>query len=186
MLKRLSCSSALLCALSIATSGCAGSESQPQQNEDPPGSAAGTVHEYAYLDDEVQHLLAFLRGDEPLREDALADSVTLHIAPEGGGGMRKLAGRELRSPAAWRVGSHSLVPPAGLDDIRVTPGLHSNCQPVALATRYPELAHFPHVGVRLARDEAASCLQTWNVTFVFNEDAVAPRLTAAVYDQWEW
>ena len=49
----------------------------------------------------------------------------------------------------------------------------------------PELAHYPHVGVRLGRDEAARCLQTWNVTFVFNEDAAAPRLTAVVYDQWE-
>lgn len=176
----------LLCALAIAMSGCAGSEPEPQQDGDPPGPAEGTVHEYAYLEDEVRHLLEFLRGDAPLREDALADSVTLYVAPEGGGEMLAVAGGELLRPAAWRVGSHSLVPPAGLGDTRLTPGLHSRCQAAPLETTFPDLADYPHVGVRLARDEAASCLQTWNATFVFDEDALAPRLIAVVYDQWEW
>jgi hypothetical protein len=31
-----------------------------------------------------------------------------------------------------------------------------------------------------------SCLQVWNVTFVFDPKARPPRLVAAVYDQFEW
>lgn len=186
MVKRRCRSTGVLCALIIPTLSCAGSGSEEQPTEDLPGPAAGTVHEYAYLEKEVQRLLAFLRAHGPLPEDVLADSVTLYVAPEGGGEVRKVADRDLRSRAEWRVGSYSLVPPSGFEHSRVTPGLHSYCEAVTLDTRYPELAQYPHVGVRLARDEAASCMQTWNVTFVFDEDADAPRLIAVVYDQWEW
>ena len=185
MKNRLAPATRLLCAAIIATS-CTGSEPEAQPDSDVPGPAGGTVHEFAYLEDDVQHLLEFLRGNEALREALLADSVTLYVAPEGGGAERKVAAAELRDPAAWRVGPHSLVPPAGLTDLRVTPGLHSHCEAVPLDTRFPELARHPHVGVRLASDAAASCLQTWNVTFVFSDDAVAPRLTGVAYDQWEW
>jgi hypothetical protein len=31
-----------------------------------------------------------------------------------------------------------------------------------------------------------SCLQTRNVTFVFDPNKKPPTLVAAVYDQWEW
>ncbi|HUE84440.1 MAG TPA: hypothetical protein VMO26_00015 [Vicinamibacterales bacterium] len=176
----------LLVGLITATAGCAGPDSDPQQGEDLPSPAGGSTHEYAYLEDEVQHLLEFLRGTAPLREGLLADTVALYIAPDGGGEKVSMAASVLGSPSAWRVASYSLTPPEDYGHATITPGLHFNCQPVNLETLYPELARFPHVGVRLAIDEGATCLQTWNLTFVFNEDAEAPRLTAVVYDQWEW
>lgn len=176
----------LMIGLMTGTAGCAGPDSDSRQGEDLPSPAGATAHEYAYLEDEVQHLLEFLRGNAPLRERVLADTVTLYITPEGGGERVSIAAAALASPSAWRVASHSLAPPEDYGHLSITPGLHWNCQPMSLEARYPELARFPHVGVRLAPDAAASCLQTWNLTFVFNEDAEAPRLTAVVYDQWEW
>ncbi len=32
----------------------------------------------------------------------------------------------------------------------------------------------------------ASCLESWNATFIFDASEQTPRLAAAVYDQWEW
>lgn len=166
---------------------CGGQDPAPEPQSDAlPDSAMGSAHEYAYLEDEVRHLVEFLRGNAQLRSTALADTVTFYIAPEGGGEQRSVSAGELQTVAAWRLGPYSLVPAAGLSDLRMTPGLHSNCFAMPLETRFPELARDPHVGVRLARPEAESCLQTWNATFVFNDDAEAPRLTAVVYDQWEW
>lgn len=189
---------ALILGLTVGGSGCSAPDAERPAGEAPPDAerpagevlpdAAGgaTVHEYAHLEDEVDHLLEFLGGDAPLRHGLLADSVTLYIAPEGGGETRTMAAAALRSPSAWRVASHRFAPPDGYGHRIMTPGLHWNCQPAELATLYPDLAARAHVGVRLAPDESAGCLQTWNATFVFDSNAQAPRLTAVVYDQWEW
>jgi hypothetical protein len=64
-------------------------------------------------------------------------------------------------------------------------GRHFDCNEQSLATRFPRLAERPHVGTMLEPANRTSCLQTWNVTFVFDTNS-RPRLVAAVYDQWEW
>lgn len=174
-----------LCA-TIALAACSTGDPPAELPGAGSGAAGGTVHAFAYLEDEVDRLLAFLQGEGPFPEALLADSVVLRLAPEGGGDAAAFAREELGSPDAWRIEHHSLQPPQGYRHRTITPGLHTNCRAVELESRFPELARFPHVGVRLARSEAADCLQTWNVTFVFDEDARAPRLTAVVYDQWEW
>jgi hypothetical protein len=176
----------LFLVLTAVTSTCGGPGEEPRDDAPLPGPAGETVHEYAYLEDEVEHLLAFLRGEAPLRLEVLADSVTLRVAPEGGGDTVAVARDELRSPSAWRVGSYSLLPPEAYGHRTITPGLHWNCRAVGLETLYPELARLPHVGTRLAPGDDAGCLQTWNMTFVFDQDAETPRLTGVVYDQWEW
>ena len=60
-----------------------------------------------------------------------------------------------------------------------------NCREQPLERKFPRLARFPHVGTMLEPERARSCLQTWNMTFVF-DTSEGPRLIAAVYDQWEW
>jgi len=64
-------------------------------------------------------------------------------------------------------------------------GRHFNCNEQSLATKFPRLAQFPHVGTVLEPANRTSCLQTWNMTFVFDTSS-RPRILAAVYDQWEW
>lgn len=81
---------------------------------------------------------------------------------------------------------YSFVPGAHLTERTLRVGRHFNCQEQPLATRAPELAAHPHVGVRLQPPAANSCLETWNATFVFDTAAGAPRLVAVLYDQWEW
>jgi hypothetical protein len=66
------------------------------------------------------------------------------------------------------------------------PGRHFNCHEYPLGSRFPHLATLPHVGVKLEPDRPASCLESWNATFVFDTSAGRPQLIAAVYDQWEW
>ncbi len=176
-----------LCALGLmgVLSGCA--RGGPESEEvDAPAAGGTTVHEYAHLEDEVAHLLDFLQGKVPLRADLLSDSVTLYLAEEGGGAEQSLAREDLRSSSAWRVGDYAFAPPEGYGHRMLTPGRHWTCMPVALESRRSGLAHLPHVGVRLSRDADSPCLQTWNATFVFDDDVESPRLTGVVYDQWEW
>ena len=171
---------------------CSGPGPEPEPEAPPqetaaPGATGGTVHEFAYLVPPVERLIGFLRGEGDLPDDVLADSVTLYVAPEGGGARVTRSAGELADRAGWRVDGHDLIPPSGHTSSTLSPGLHWNCQPMGLDTRYPELAALPHVGVKLAPGEGAvSCLQTWNATLVFDRDAATPRLTAVVYDQWEW
>ncbi len=61
-----------------------------------------------------------------------------------------------------------------------------NCAEYPLSSRFPELARLPHVGTKLEPGDASSCLQTWNLTLVFDPNQRPPTLVAAVYDQWEW
>ncbi len=150
----------------------------------PPASAGD-----AELEGAARDVIAFLQGRTPFDSLSLADSVALYVSPEGGG-ARSVYGREaLRQPSSWKVSSgrrtFSLTPPAGSDSLTTKAGRHFNCVEYDLASRYPELARLPHVGTRLQLRDAASCLQSWNLTLVF-DSAIQPRLIAAVYDQWEW
>jgi hypothetical protein len=150
----------------------------------PAGDTA--TRGYEYLRDEAEHLVSFLRGETRLRSDLLADSVTLYLAPEGGGERRRLAKRQLKNRAAWRVGAHTFVPPQGVTQLTTRAGYHFNCLAMPLQSKNAQLAHYPHIGARLAPANGTNCLQAWNATFVFNEDRARPRLTAVVLDQWEW
>jgi hypothetical protein len=141
------------------------------------------------LDTAARRIVDFLRGKASFDQINLSDTVTLWVTPEGGGGQATFARQQLRHPSAWRVrsGAHvySLVPPAGMTKLTTKAGRHFNCNDQSLATRFPRLAKLPHVGALLEPANRSSCLQTWNVTFVF-DTSTRPRLVAAVYDQWEW
>jgi hypothetical protein len=143
----------------------------------------------ADLDAQALRVVAFLNGQLPFDSLAIADSVTLYVAPEGGGGRVISTRAQLRERAAWSVPSggrsFSFLPPSGLSVVTTRVGRHVNCQEYLLASRVPQLAEEPHVGVKLAPPNAESCLQSWNATFVFDR-ATPPRLVAVVYDQWEW
>ncbi len=132
----------------------------------------------------------FFSGHARFDDFQLADSVDLYVAPDGGGGRARFAREQLRDPKAWQVESggrtRTFVPPGLRTRIVTTPGRYMNCQPSDLATRFPALARFPHVGVRLEPPRVRSCLETWNATFVFDTTGGATRLVAAIYDQWEW
>lgn len=134
----------------------------------------------------AERIVAFLRGDAPPDTALLADSVTLYVAPEGGGERVTVAREALADRDAWRVGRFALVPPDGPTELTTRVGTHFNCMPTMLSSLYSELARRPHVGVLLEPPERESCLQTWNVTLVFGGGGASPRLTAVVYDQWEW
>jgi len=181
----------LLLALLI---GCA-SESSPPAGADTSGaSAALAAARPAALEGAARELASFLAGDAALDTLALADTVELHLAPEGTGTSTgtsvRLSRGELRDRNAWRMRAgqrwYSFVPPSGLTQTTVRAGTHFNCREVPLASRVPALATRPHVGVRLEPPTPKSCLETWNATFVFDTSAATPRLVAALYDQWEW
>lgn len=84
--------------------------------------------------------------------------------------------------------SYSFVPHPRLTVLTTRVGRHLNCMEFALSSIAPELAALPHVGTMLSLPAAEyeSCLNTWNVTLVFDSAAKPPTLVAAVYDQWEW
>ena len=63
-------------------------------------------------------------------------------------------------------------------------GKHLNCFEYDLSSRADGVAHLPHVGTMLSSGD--SCLQSWNVTFLFDPEEEKPTLVGAVYDQWEW
>lgn len=152
--------------------------SLPQPPHPPP-------HE-EHLIEATERLVSFLRGVSPFESSLFADSVTLYVAPEGGGGSRRVAGPELRSLSVWRVGDHRLTPPPEATKLTRRAGRHFNCLEYPLASRYEALAARPHVGTKLEPPGYGSCLQSWNMTFVFAADSSRPVLTAVVYDQWEW
>ena len=149
------------------------------------------AHRAEELDQAAGELVAFLRGEAALDRVRLADTVTLHIGREGGGTSAAFARERLRDRAAWRVrgqgrATYALAPPAGLTNLTTRVGRHFRCQEQPLSSTFPDLARLPHVGTKLEPPDASSCLQTWNVTFVFDPTAKPPTLVAAVYDQFEW
>lgn len=167
---------------------CGGQEAEEAEDAVPP-AAMPTARSGSLVEDAAMSIVAFLQGTATFDSLALADSVTLYVSPEGGGGRSSYHRSELRDRASWTVvsGARSfpLAPPLGNTRLTTAPGKHLNCREYDLASRYAELARFPHVGMRLNPDRTESCLETWNTTFVFDSD-VRPRLIAAVYDQWEW
>lgn len=140
----------------------------------------------------AERIVAFLTGDAPFEEITLEDSVSIHLAPEGGGTHVRVPRDALRERQQWRVRSpdgrtvYSLVPPRRDALLVTSPGRHLNCREQELASLFPELARLPHVGAMLQPPAARSCLQAWNATFVFAARGPRPSLTAVVYDQWEW
>lgn len=139
----------------------------------------------------AEDIVGFLRGVVPFERIRVADTVVLYLAPEGGGSPARVARDRLEEPASWAVaglGGHSypFVPPLDLTRLTTRVGTHFNCLEYPLETRVPQLADMPHVGTRLAPEEGGGCLQTWNLTLVFDPAESPPRLVAAVYDQWEW
>jgi hypothetical protein len=143
----------------------------------------------ATLDSAARSVVEFLRGNLSFDQVELSDTVTLSVAPEGGGGRATFAREQLRQLSAWRVRSmghvFALAPPPGLTELTTKVGRHLNCGEQSLASKFPRLGKLPHVGTMLAPANMSSCLQTWNMTFVFDTSS-RPRVVAAVYDQWEW
>jgi hypothetical protein len=148
------------------------------------------VHRPAELDQAAKRIVDFLRGDVGFDRIRLADTVTFYVSPEGGGARDTFTRDQLRDRSNWKVRvlgiEPSLVPPPRLTRLTTRVGRHFNCLEYPLSSRFPELARLPHVGTRLDPGEGSSCLQTRNVTFVFDPDEKPPTLVAAVYDQWEW
>ena len=143
----------------------------------------------ATLDSAARRVVEFLRGNASFEQIELSDTVTLSVAPEGGSGSATFSREQLRRPSAWRVRSaghvFALAPPPGLTKLTTKVGRHYNCGEQSLAAKFPRFAQLPHVGTGLQPTNMSSCLQTWNMTFVFDTSS-RPRLVAAAYDQWEW
>lgn len=133
----------------------------------------------------AERIISFLRADADFPSELFADTVTLRVAPEGGGASRTLARHALADRSEWTVGGHRLAPPAAAGELTTRVGSHFNCMEVPLSTRSEALARFPHVGVLLRPPDTESCLQSWNMTLVF-ESGPRPAVTAVLYDQWEW
>jgi hypothetical protein len=150
------------------------------------------AHRPEELADAATKIIAFLQGRIRADEIHLADTVALHLAPGGGGGQTRLAREQLRQPAAWMIraargtGTYRIAPPPGHNVLATRVGEHFNCHPSALARVSEELARLPHVGARLQPPGAESCLQSWNVTLVFDPVRRPATLVAVLYDQWEW
>ncbi|HEX2188313.1 MAG TPA: hypothetical protein VHG51_05410 [Longimicrobiaceae bacterium] len=161
-----------------------------------PGSPAPGARQETPRPDELaraaEDVVGFLRGQVAFDRIRLADTVVLYVAPEGGGARAALPRERLRDPAGWTVRSggsgtaYSFAPPAGATELTTRPGRHLNCMEHPLASRFAELARLPHVGTRLQPPGAASCLQSWNLTLVFDPDLRPPTLVAVVHDRWEW
>ena len=147
----------------------------------------------ARLDSAARRALAFLRGQLPRDSVPLVDTVVLRLAPEGGSHEARVPRADLGSPSAWSVpvgrARYVLTPPPAYNNVTTAIGRHLNCREYNLATRAPDWASAPHVGVSLRPDDAASsCLRSWNMTFIFDTSARGewPRLAGVLYDQWEW
>ena len=165
---------------------CRGGEPETG-GQTPSSSASSEESNHDSLTDAAVEIVEFLRGSATLDANLLADSISFLVAAEGGGAVRVVARSVLRARSEWRVGEYSLVPPGSLTELTLQPGSHINCREMSLGSRFPEFDGLPHVGVRLALPGAASCLQTWNVTLVFLEQAAGrQKLIGVAYDQWEW
>ena len=158
-------------------------------------SAPLGTHEPHELIDAAKAIVAFLRGEAGFDRIRLADTVTLYLGPEAGGARRTIARATLRERSNWSVRSGSLpnapgmsyafAPPQGRADLTTRVGRHLRCIfESPLSSIFPELAQFPHVGTMLAY--GTGCLQTQNLTLVFDPTQKPPTLIAAIYDQFEW
>jgi hypothetical protein len=173
-----------------AAAGCGrGAGDAGQAQADAP--LVVSVGDSAELETAAAGIVAFLRGEREFEGIAVADTVTLQLAPAGGGGRARVERERLADPANWAIEGpfgwpYAIAPPPGLTVLTTRAGTHFNCFERPLSALSPELAALPHVGTRLTPPDPESCLQSWNATFVFAEHAAAPVLVAVVYDQWEW
>jgi hypothetical protein len=153
------------------------------------------VHRPDELVEAARTVIAFLRGEVGFDRIRVADTVTLYLAPEAGGTRRALSRAELRNRSNWSVRmrslpnapghSYSFVPHKAKAELETRVGRHLKCREYPLSSIYPELARFPHVGTKLVYS-TESCLNTENLTLIFDPNEKPPTLIAAVYDQWEW
>lgn len=184
---------ALIAAFSGTLSSCAPDETDPRVSSEiarPAAEASSDPARDKELVEAAEQVVRFLQGDLPFSEIRVADTVSLQLSPEGGGAQASLPRKSLRDRANWVVPTHyghqSLVPPSALPHLSARSGVHFNCLEYPLASLAPDLARLPHVGVRLAPRGDANCLQTWNLTLVFEAADGPPVLAGALYDQWEW
>lgn len=151
------------------------------------------VHAAGELTDAATTIVAFLQGSASFEQIRVADRVSLYLSPEGGGTRRELSSGALRDRFTWKVRSdaldhtYSFVPPERDWELTTRVGRHLNCShDYPVETRVEHLAALPHVGTTLHPRNGESCLQSWNLTFVFDPEVRPPTLVAVVYDQWEW
>ena len=141
------------------------------------------------LDSAARAIVAFLRREKAFSTIVLADSVELYVGKDNGATRTMYAREDLQRPSLWVArsprGNYKLAPPTTHVVTTVKRGVHFNCTERKLGESFPQFARRPHVGVMLEPEFRENCLQTWNVTFVF-DDAAKPRLIAAIYDQFEW
>jgi hypothetical protein len=185
---------ALILMLGLATAACATESDITRDTDDahPPTSESARTHHPDDLVRAAENIIGFLRDSIPFREISVADTVTLYVTPEGGGDRVSIPREQLSDRTNWRIASadgrttYSLVPPPGNTELITRVGRHLNCLEYPLSSRHVDLADLPHVGTMLTPPEQRSCLQSWNLTLVFEPEEGSPRLRAAVYDQWEW
>jgi hypothetical protein len=136
--------------------------------------------------------VGFLQGKVPFSRLQLADTVTLRLGLEEGGSTQRMPREQLRQPSAWTVESQSLsfaypfAPPPSLTSVETRVGRHVRCMDHDLTATDPELGALPHVGVVMSPADFSSCLQTWNLTVVFDPQLKPPTVVAVIYDQFEW
>jgi hypothetical protein len=158
-----------------------------------PSSDSGPlgVHRPFELIEAATNVVGFLRGEVAFDRIRLADTVSLYLGLEEGGTRAEVERGMLRYASNWKVRSqglrhvYSFAPPRGSAELTTRVGRHLNCRDYPLSSRSEALAQFPHVGTMLMYG-TDSCLQSWNLTLVFDPNEKPPTLIAAVYDQWEW
>ena len=183
-----------LIATVVVVTGCQGDDLKPSERSTPPATATVPlgVHQPDELVSAAKDVVAFLQGGGHFDRINLADTIALYVSPEGGGNHVTLTRDVLADPANWKVAAlgsrttYSLVPPKTLTKLTSRVGRHFNCLDYPLSSRFEHLAPLPHVGIKLEPNAGSSCLQTWNLTLVFDPEKRPPTLVAAVYDQWEW
>lgn len=176
--------------ITLALHSCSPESSIPHAS-DPAGTPT-RANQAEELVAAAQNIVGFLRGVVDFDRITVADTVVLLLTPEGGGDGSKIPRDLLRNRANWSVHAagtgttYPFAPPPGMTRLTTRAGRHFNCVEYKLSTRYPEFAALPHVGTRLELPEPAGCLQTWNLTFIFDSHEPEPTLLTVVYDQWEW
>jgi hypothetical protein len=149
------------------------------------------AHRPVELVEAATAVVDFLQGKVGFERIRLADTVSLYLGRDEGGTRRAVAREQLRDRRNWWVHStglrhrYSFVPPARTAELSTRVGRHVNCLDYPLASTLPELARFPHVGTRLMYG-TDSCLQSWNLTLIFDPRTMPPTVIAALYDQYEW
>lgn len=190
----------VVCGLLLCFASCSSGDENPERGSNASDrgvadSAVADVDAEPAVQDSVlisaaEDIVAFLRGAATYETLSLADSVELLIPEEGGGTRHRMSREALRDRQAWKVRTnglqYSFVPAANFTEMKIAPNQHFNCFEGPLSERVPGFSESPHVGVRLEPSEMESCLQGWNATFVFYTTSGQLRLSAAIYDNWEW